>query len=306
MILENNQPEIKVSICCVTYNHEKYIRHCLDGFVLQKTNFAFEILVHEDASTDNTASILKEYESKYPHLFRCVYQTENQFTKQNTLVNILFKMAKGKYIALCEGDDYWTDPDKLQKQVDFLETNPQFTIHFTNASKIDNLNRLIKEKIIINQSLPYNLKDYLNQGNPGITCTTLFKNNLNTISFEGFEKYKIGDYALWVKLLNQSTGKAYFSEEVTGAYRIHETGIFSNLPEITKQKLQIDTLVLFYFDTTLINLRETVKDALKKHVDEYLKIVLSKNSKIQFLKEFIKYRIFSSFSLRDAIYLLRQ
>ena len=106
---------IKVSICCVTYNHENFLRQCLDGFVMQKTNFQFEILVHEDASTDGTEEIVKLYEEKYPNLFRCVYQSENQFLKQNTLVNILFKMAKGKYIALCEGDDYWTDPYKLQK-----------------------------------------------------------------------------------------------------------------------------------------------------------------------------------------------
>ena len=77
-----------VSICCVTYNHERYIRQCLDGFVLQKTNFPFEVLVHEDASLDSTASIVKEYELNYPQLFRCVYQSENQFLKQNTLVNI--------------------------------------------------------------------------------------------------------------------------------------------------------------------------------------------------------------------------
>ena len=109
-----------VSICCVTYNHENYLRQCLEGFMMQKTNFFYEILVHEDASKDNTAKILREFEAHYPDRFRCVFQTENQFYKQNVLINILFKMARGKYIALCEGDDYWTDPYKLQKQVDFL------------------------------------------------------------------------------------------------------------------------------------------------------------------------------------------
>jgi glycosyltransferase involved in cell wall biosynthesis len=112
-----------VSICCNTYNHEKYIAECLEGFVMQKTNFEFEILVHDDASTDKTARILRDYELKYPKLFRCVYQTENQFYKQNTLTSILFPMSKGKYIAICEGDDYWTDPMKLQKQVNLLESN---------------------------------------------------------------------------------------------------------------------------------------------------------------------------------------
>src|SRR5687767_12631322 len=103
-----------VSICCVTYNHGRFLRDCLEGFVMQETTFPFEILVHEDASTDDTAAILREYELKYPHLFRCVYQTENQFALQNTLINILFPMVRGKYIAMCEGDDYWIHPLKLQ------------------------------------------------------------------------------------------------------------------------------------------------------------------------------------------------
>src|SRR5437879_148231 len=110
---------IAVSICCVTYNHERFLAECLEGFVKQQTTFGFEILVHEDASTDNTVGIINDYEARYPHLFRCVIQKENQFYKQNTLINILFPMAKGKYIALCEGDDYWRDPLKLQRQIDF-------------------------------------------------------------------------------------------------------------------------------------------------------------------------------------------
>jgi glycosyltransferase involved in cell wall biosynthesis len=92
-----------VSVCCITYNHEKFISQALDGFLMQKTDFNFEVIIHDDASTDNTAMILKEYEENYSNLFRCVYQTENQFKKQNTLTKILFPMTKGKYIALCEG-----------------------------------------------------------------------------------------------------------------------------------------------------------------------------------------------------------
>ncbi len=131
--------DVVLSICCVTYNHEKYIRQCLDGFAMQKTNFAFEVLVHEDASTDGTAAILRAYEEEHPELFRVVYQTENQFLKQNTLVNILFPMAKGKYIALCEGDDYWTDPYKLQKQVDILEADPHLSACYHNTMVVNEM-----------------------------------------------------------------------------------------------------------------------------------------------------------------------
>jgi glycosyltransferase involved in cell wall biosynthesis len=123
--------KILVSICCVTYNQKKYITECLNGFINQKTNFNYEILVHDDASTDGTSDIVKKYEKYHPKLFRNVYQKQNQFLIQNTLTNILFPMAKGKYIALCEGDDYWTDPLKLQKQVDFLDQNSKCSYVFT-------------------------------------------------------------------------------------------------------------------------------------------------------------------------------
>jgi glycosyltransferase involved in cell wall biosynthesis len=116
-----------VSICCITYNHEKYIQQCLEGFLIQKTTFLFEILIHDDASTDRTADIIREYETKYPDIIKPIYQTENQYSK-GVIVSAVYNWprAKGKYIALCEGDDYWIDSYKLQKQVDFMEANPEY------------------------------------------------------------------------------------------------------------------------------------------------------------------------------------
>ena len=116
---------IKVSVICLAYNHEKYIRKCLDGFVMQKTNFKFEALVHDDASTDKTAEIIREYEEKYPDIIKPVYQTENQHSKKISIfTTFLAPNARGEYLAWCEGDDCWTDPGKLQKQVDFLDAHP--------------------------------------------------------------------------------------------------------------------------------------------------------------------------------------
>jgi glycosyltransferase involved in cell wall biosynthesis len=121
--------EIIVSIICNAFNQQDYIRNALDGFVMQQTDFPFEILVHDDASTDRTPQIIREYEEKYPHLFRPIYQTENQYSKRVGITrNIQVPRAKGKYIALCEGDDYWTDPRKLQKQVDAMEAHPEVDI----------------------------------------------------------------------------------------------------------------------------------------------------------------------------------
>jgi len=125
-----------VTIRCITYNHEPYIRQCLEGFVMQKTNFKFEAIVHDDASTDKTADIIREYAEKYPDIIKPIYETENQYSKSDgSLGRIMNAHTKGKYIALCEGDDYWTDPLKLQKQVDFLENNPEYGMCFTNVDR---------------------------------------------------------------------------------------------------------------------------------------------------------------------------
>ena len=114
-----------VSIRCIAYNHEKYIAQCLDGFLMQETTFPFQIVVHDDASTDNTASIIRTYEEKYPHIIVALYEEENLYSKKDgSLGKRVNSFCKGKYIALCEGDDYWTDKKKLQLQYEALENNP--------------------------------------------------------------------------------------------------------------------------------------------------------------------------------------
>src|SRR5690554_6611920 len=124
----DNNIEPLVSICSITYNHGPYIRQCLDGFLMQKTTFPVEILIHDDASTDGTEEIIREYKVKYPHIIKPLYEVENQWIKGRRGSAVFnFPRAQGKYIALCEGDDYWTDPFKLQKQVEFLEENLDYS-----------------------------------------------------------------------------------------------------------------------------------------------------------------------------------
>lgn len=120
---------VQVSIYCLAYNHEKYIRKTLEGFVNQKTNFRFKVIIHEDASTDSTAEILREYEEKYPELFDVIYQTENQYYKCDDIFGEFMRpLHEGKYVAFCEGDDYWCDENKLQKQYDIMEQNPDMAV----------------------------------------------------------------------------------------------------------------------------------------------------------------------------------
>lgn len=132
-----NDEKPVVSICCITYNHEPYIRDCLEGLLMQKTDFPFEVLVHDDASTDRTADIIREYEAKYPDIVKPVCQTENQYSKGVKISIYNMSRARGKYIAFCEGDDYWTDEHKLQKQVRILEAHPECSGCVHNVTVVD-------------------------------------------------------------------------------------------------------------------------------------------------------------------------
>lgn len=123
-----------VTIWCTTYNHGPYIRQCLEGFVIQKTQFRFEAIVHDDCSTDETALIIREYAEKYPDIIKPIFETENQFSKKDgSLDNILLSATRGKYVAICEGDDYWSDPFKLEIQIEFMESHKDYSMCYHNA-----------------------------------------------------------------------------------------------------------------------------------------------------------------------------
>ena len=131
-----------VAIHCLVYNHEPYLRDCFEGFVMQQTTFPFVAIVHDDASTDNSAAIIREYEAKYPHIFKPIYEKENLYRKGgfvliNEVMNTAIETTGAKYVAMCEGDDYWIDPLKLQKQVDFLEANPEYSMCFHKVRTLD-------------------------------------------------------------------------------------------------------------------------------------------------------------------------
>ena len=129
--------EVAVSVICNTYNHGKYIAQTLDGFVMQKTSFPFEVLVHDDASTDDTADIIRKYEKKYPDIIKPIYQTVNQYSQKVKITpTYQFPRVKGRYIAYCEGDDFWTDPEKLQKQFDAMESHPEVDMCVHTTSKL--------------------------------------------------------------------------------------------------------------------------------------------------------------------------
>lgn len=209
--------ELMVSICCITYNHEEYIAAALDSFLMQKTSFDFEILVHDDASTDKTAEIIKDYEEKYSDIIKPMYQTENQYSKGKKIEIFVFAKANGKYIALCEGDDYWTDPHKLQKQFEYMENHPECSLCVHAAKKVmgDKVIKCIrpsnKNKIFTTAEV------ILGGGGLFATNSMFFPTRLVKNLPEYFLNCSIGDYPLTIYL--SLNGNAYYIDNFMSVYR---------------------------------------------------------------------------------------
>ncbi|MBP7509335.1 MAG: glycosyltransferase [Prolixibacteraceae bacterium] len=217
-----------VSICCLTYNHEPYIKQCLDGFLMQKTNFPFEILIHDDASVDNTQNIIKNYELKHSDIIKPIYQKENQYSKGIGVSRVYqFPRAKGKYIAMCEGDDYWIDPYKLQKQVDFLETHPEYVFSFHDSIILNQRTGEKRMRIGDRQiDNTVDLKSLIIQKNIP-TASIVFRNFLDYAQLpDWIGKISNGDYGLCVLLAEEGPGK--YLPEAMSVYRIHEGGVWSS------------------------------------------------------------------------------
>lgn len=223
MQLKNNSTEILVSISCLTYNHASYIRTCLDSFLMQQTRFAFEVIIHDDASTDATKEIIEEYTAKYPDIFFPMYQIENQYSqgiKPTPTFN--FPRCRGKYIALCEGDDYWTDPLKLQKQVSFLEANEEYSYcgHKSFALKDEVLTpiEIIEKEISLQVLLNKNILN---------TATLVFRKSCIEASAIFLKNAPAGDWLL--QLLALRTGNGYVMDHYMSVYREHIGGVWSSL-----------------------------------------------------------------------------
>jgi len=229
--------EMGVSICCLVYNHEKYLRKCLDGFVSQKTNFKYEVLIHDDASTDNSKEIIKEYVKKYPTIFKPIYQQENQYSRGKRIsINFQYPRITGKYVAWCEGDDYWTDEMKLQKQYDMLEefTDKVFCTHIVRSvtesgeflestfpETLDIPTYLESEEwirlLLGDSSYPFQTSSYFGRSDVLIKYINKYPNFM--------AKAKVGDTPLM--LLYAACGGCIYIKEEMSCYRRQSIGSWS-------------------------------------------------------------------------------
>ena len=212
--------EIMVSICVLSYNHEKYLRDCLDGIVTQKTSFPIEAWVHDDASTDSSADIIKEYQQKYPDIIKPILQKENQYSKLHggILDTIVFPQCIGKYIALCEGDDYWTDPLKLQKQVDFLEEHSEYSLCFHSCKTLMIDTDKMRDEFLVKDMSGESSIYQLAQGNYIHTLSVVYRKYNGVHSKrKSLGPCMPGDYVLWMLLAEH--GKIWKFKESMGVYR---------------------------------------------------------------------------------------
>ena len=254
-----------VSIFCPTYNHSKYIEQCLNGIVMQKTNFQFEVIVQDDASTDDSQKIIKEFAEKYNFIVP-VLHTENIYSKGGDLNEYFVKNAKGKYIAFCEGDDYWTDPYKLQKQVDFLEANPDYSICFHKVKLLEN-DKLIDDYITKVPSETTAIND-LAKGNYIHTPSVIFRNNLFKVYPESFYQSPVGDYFL--HMLNAQYGKIRCINDCMAVYRVHHDSYWIGKGEIDTHFLWLKVLDLLidYFQYKDVAVAEILKNQKAKTLNK--------------------------------------
>ena len=233
--MNKDERPVMVTIRCITYNHERYIRQCLDGFVMQKTNYRYEIVIHDDASTDRTADIIREYVNKYPGLFIPIFEEENQYNNWDFVVEQINANIHGKYIALCEGDDYWIDPLKLQKQVDFLEKNPNTSMVYTSFKTVDESNKEIRRPrydSYIKRSFSGNMLPELFYSNYILTLTTMIRRE---VLFSDLYRNSPQKYDYTIFLASSFMGDGYFIPEVTGCYRkCGGSAITSHYKEVEK------------------------------------------------------------------------
>ncbi len=282
-----------VSICCIAYNQSHYIRDALEGFLMQKTNFAFEVLIHDDASTDGTEQIIREYEAKYPEIIKALYEEENQWVKGRRGSSVFnYQRALGKYIALCEGDDYWTDPLKLQKQVDFLEANPECGLVHTAYSVLnEETGRVLPKPFVAKDGDVYPSFTELLQKNSIATLTVMVRRGLIKEVWQDmdvwFDERLRRDYSTWLGVARYA--KIGYIAEYTAVYRRSPGSVSNNLEAykrftFDKKGLEIKLAFIKHYNLDA----ETTETITSAYFDRRMAWMLVYNSELAFARPYVQ------------------
>lgn len=237
--------DIKVSIACITYNHEQFIKDAIKGFLIQKTNFPFEIIIHDDASTDRTSDIIRSYQEKYPSIIKSIIQTENQFSKNIKPSSFIYPICRGKYIAVCEGDDFWCDVKKIQRQADFLDKNPDIFITSFDAFIIDENNNIISESKLPEKYKKDFTAQEMMEGKAWLLTLNWMRRNIDLEDIPERAKVLNGD-AFMTSVFGQFGGCHYHTNILPSAYRSHLKGIWSSKDEHARDISHMNTWLWLY------------------------------------------------------------
>ena len=284
---------MKVSACIITYNHENYIRECLEGAINQIIDYDYEIVISDDKSSDNTLQICLDYASKYPNLIRILPSESNLGMIGNWIKSI--SNCKGEYIALCEGDDYWTDPYKLQKQVDFLDANEDYVACFTNAKIINEIDDI--QSVFVNGLNEGKVNDSVIGISGGAlypTCSLLFRmSNFKAKLFLDIPELA-GDDLLILSLAQQ--GSVFFLNYETCVYRRQPSGVFSSISKIDLELVKVKKKNIVGY-SKLVKRRDFQK--FKKELKR--KISLEKLFILKYDNSFNKFQYFFSMHYKELI-----
>ena len=235
--------DIKVSVLMITYNHENLIAQAIESVLEQQVSFEYEIVIGEDCSTDNTRAIVQTYQEKYPDRIRALLPAQNLGMTRNFEATL--NHCRGQYIALLEGDDYWTSPQKLQTQVNFLDAHPDCAICFHNASVVyEDGSQETRNFSPPDQKPISDLRDLFYE-NFMATPTVMFRNRLCDRLPSWFHYLKMGDWTLHI--LNAQFGKIGYLNPVMAVYRIHSGGVWSSSSQTAR--LQASIKMFEYLNT---------------------------------------------------------
>lgn len=281
-----------VSIVCLTYNEEEFVRETIEGFLMQKCNFMYEVLVYDDASTDTTPLILQEYAQKYPNIFRLTLYKENNFQKGTPFygLRMSFNDAKGKYIALCEGDDYWTDPFKLQKQVDFLEQNPEYGLcctryrwyfqdedRFSDSDQYEGMPDLQDGT----PGMEINQSNYFSIGKLPQVHTVMYRTDILPLEHYYFRLRNIQDDAMFYCMVQET--KFWVMNVMTGIYRKQvKNSVTTKTPGYKHCQMLYDIFSDIYQYNPTEELRSVCKTWIESANYSYIKF--EKNREFKHLK----------------------
>lgn len=278
---ENDIP-VTLVIQCLVFNHKPYLRQCLDGFVMQKTNFRFVAIVHDDCSTDGSQEVIKEYEEKYPDIIKPIYETENQYSKRDgslmKIINEAQDLFNAEYIAFCEGDDCWIDSLKLQKQIDYLNDNMECGLVYSYINVINEYGEKIYEH---GKAHECNFNSLFDDG--GIpTLTACMRMSLYQAYFRNVivnPNWLMGDLPLWIYVSHES--EQHLIPEVMGSYRLLEESASGRKSIHSREAFVLSNIDVCEYFISFFDCKDKLKRVHVRCIDTLLNLSFSYNQKTE-------------------------